>query len=158
MKTMNLLNFSNTESVISVNSFTDFQQIADLCPFTHGQGVYIARALYSSIDPLYEFMNICEADPSFTPKKKQITDKEQQILIYPNPASDIVNFELKNIDLDGKAIVQISDVNGRIVLNKTTELKLINTLDVSNLSNGCYSLKIILSSGQTFNEKICLTK
>ena len=126
--------------------------------FTHGQGVYIARALYTLIDPLYEFVNICETDPSFAPKKKQITDKKQQILIYPNPASDIVNFELKNIDLEGNLIVQISDVNGRIVLNKTTEIRLINTLDVSNLTNGCYSLKIILSTGQTFNEKICLTK
>jgi len=158
MKTMNLLDFSNTESVISANSFTDFEQLAELCPFTHGQGVYIARALYTLIDPLYEFMNICETDPGFAPKKKQITEKEQQIHIYPNPASDIVNFELKNIDLEGKAVVQISDVNGRIVLNKTTEIKLINTLDVSNLTNGCYSLKIILSTGQTFNEKICLTK
>jgi len=143
---------------ISNNEVIILEQLAELCPFTHGQGVYIARALYTLIDPLYEFVNICETDPNFAPKKKQITEKEQQILIYPNPASDIVNFELKNIEIEGKAIVQISDVNGRIVLNKTTEIKLINTLDVSNLTNGCYSLKIILSTGQTFNEKICLTK
>jgi len=158
MKTMNLLDFSNTESVISANSFTDFEQLAELCPFTHGQGVYIARALYSLIDPLYEFVNICETDPNFAPKKKQITEKETKLTLYPNPASDILNFEIENYDLNEGLIVEISDIMGRLVKSLELVSKNTNNIDISDLKNGIYTISIKLNNGASLIEKLLIIK
>ena len=126
--------------------------------FNHGQGVYIARALYSSIDPLYEFMNICETDPSFAPKKKQIIDKETKLTLYPNPASDILNFEIENYDLNERLTVEISDIKGRIVKSFELTSKNTNNIDISDLKNGIYTISIRLNNGEKLIEKISIIK
>jgi hypothetical protein len=132
--------------------------IAPLCPFTHGQGVYIARSLLSTVDPHISFISDCETDPNFRPRTLQISAPNPQLHVYPNPASDIVYFELKNAEINEPAKVQITDITGKVLLSKTTDVVQFNSVDASGLANGCYSFSIILRSGQTFSEKICLIK
>lgn len=62
---------------------------------------------------------------------------EEKISIYPNPFNDFINIELKNyIKIE---YINISDITGKIIYTSNT----IDTkIDLSNLKNGVYFLKI----------------
>lgn len=61
------------------------------------------------------------------------------IKIYPNPAKDIVNISLNNPS--GKTNIAVYDVTGRLVLH-TAAVRGNNTISVSSLSPGMYTLRI----------------
>lgn len=69
-----------------------------------------------------------------------LSDNEK-LLIYPNPTTD--GFRFKGIE--SKAIVSIYSLNGECLLNK----QFINneTISVSNLANGIYTLRIQTAEG-----------
>ncbi|MDF1673260.1 MAG: DUF4465 domain-containing protein [Vicingaceae bacterium] len=60
-----------------------------------------------------------------------------QLLIYPNPAQNIINISL---ELGGKSIV-IIDISGKVVVNKTNLNKGITRIDISKLQSGIYFVK-----------------
>ncbi len=63
------------------------------------------------------------------------------INIYPNPSSDILNFDF-NGQVDKSAVV---DLNGNVISCPQT----LNALDISEVSSGAYFLKVT-SNGKTF--------
>jgi hypothetical protein len=63
--------------------------------------------------------------------------KQQNISIYPNPTKDILNFEGFNTP---SIEVSIFDILGKRVLEKSVSNG--NTIDVSELANGVYTIKI----------------
>ncbi|MEW4922498.1 T9SS type A sorting domain-containing protein [Algibacter sp. 2305UL17-15] len=71
------------------------------------------------------------------------------VLLYPNPASHIVNIKPK----DGVSItsVELYDVSGKKVLIKLSNE---NTLNVSNLSDGIYLLNIFSENGSVSKKLI----
>lgn len=73
----------------------------------------------------------------------------ENISVFPNPANDFITIDLGNYT--EKAEISIYDISGKIVLNKTiTEENA--KLDISNIPNGMYLIKI--SDGiNTFNGK-----
>jgi hypothetical protein len=69
--------------------------------------------------------------------------------IYPNPAKNVVNIEIKDSEV---ANLNILDINGRIVLTQ----KLSNTsnlIDIKNLASGTYLFKVS-SNEETITSKI----
>lgn len=64
--------------------------------------------------------------------------EELSFSIYPNPASNTINLQLKNSDLMDYSTIHILDVNGRIVLNTLFS----NEINVQQLDNGVYFIKI----------------
>lgn len=63
-----------------------------------------------------------------------VRDYDSSIFIYPNPASNVLNFDLNNgITLSA---ISINDVSGKEVYKSSDVLN--NTIDVSNLSSGVY--------------------
>lgn len=70
----------------------------------------------------------------------EMTDNNE-IIIFPNPANDILN-----IDLDEKATLEIINVQGQIVDTKSLTEK-VNDIDLSNLVSGVYTLRIKTESG-----------
>jgi len=54
--------------------------------------------------------------------------------LYPNPVVSFVNI---NFTKPSKYVIQISDLNGKIILTKNT-INLSNSIDISNLSAGVY--------------------
>ncbi len=72
---------------------------------------------------------------------------ELKVLVYPNPATDRLTIELNE-----KALVQFSDLNGKIVysnyLNQGS-----SSIDISNFSAGIYVYSV-LSDGQTSRGKV----
>lgn len=70
------------------------------------------------------------------------------ISVYPNPASSKINIKNDNeLQIDK---VMILNLNGKIALQTQN----ISAINISNLSPGIYSLIILFSNGQAYQEKI----
>lgn len=70
--------------------------------------------------------------------------------VYPNPASDFITIESNSIEVSGIAMY---DILGKKVLSLTSLKN--NTIDVSNLNNGVYFLKIN-ANGNSTTKKIII--
>lgn len=76
-----------------------------------------------------------------------------QVLIYPNPAHKSINVEIdKSWD---NSILTIYDLYGKSVLYKTVNSG-INTIDISNLINGLYNIKLA-SKTETILQKLIIS-
>jgi len=70
----------------------------------------------------------------------QETEKNSRIIIYPNPVGNILS--VKNMD-QGNYQLQISDLSGKIVLEKSVQMnKESLSLDISNIPSGVYFLQL----------------
>lgn len=69
--------------------------------------------------------------------------------IYPNPANDILNIELKDI---GK--IEIIDLEGNIIYRKDILKAGVNEIDISQFSNGTYIIKYYSNQEVYFNKFI----
>ncbi len=75
----------------------------------------------------------------------------QQIGIYPNPASESVTIQSEGQnDLEQ---INVFDVNGRMVMSESATGQ-IHRLDISNLQQGIYFVKVQTSDGYMTNKKL----
>lgn len=86
--------------------------------------------------PAFDIFNFCN---SLSLKKELVNDN---ILIFPNPASN----EIKIIGLQQDVAIKITDVLGRTVINSFSKN---NRIDISNLPDGTYTIKLILDNKVT---------
>lgn len=87
-----------------------------------------------------------------------VEDLDQQkvaINAYPNPAGKSVTVALSGID-DIKGVLQISDAVGKIVLE--TEAKAVNSIDVSQLSNGLYNIVFLSENNKKLQTRLMIAK
>lgn len=78
-----------------------------------------------------------------------LTDEEvklngEQVVLFPNPSTDIVSFSNKQIDS-----ATVYDLNGRLVLTARD-----NTFSVKSLSSGVYLVKAKLENGSEITRKL----
>jgi len=73
-------------------------------------------------------------------------DKEENFF-YPNPAKSILYLNIKTDHVS----ISIFDINGKMVVNKLIED---NQVDISNLQNGIYTIKIGNKTGSIINKFI----
>ncbi|MEP6846915.1 MAG: T9SS type A sorting domain-containing protein [Panacibacter sp.] len=67
--------------------------------------------------------------------------------IYPNPVKNILNVKIASSG-NNKVILPLTDLSGRLLQNKTTQIsngETIVQLDVSHLAPGTFFLKIVCS-------------
>jgi len=69
-------------------------------------------------------------------------DKDERITIYPNPASQILNAEINSTDLKNLRF-EIVDLLGNVVLISDNLTSGTNSIDISTLLNGAYTIKLI---------------
>ncbi len=87
-----------------------------------------------------------------------ITKQIQFVKIYPNPAENTITIEL-SAELDNKNIsVEIDNYLGQQVIFYNFAGDLLNTLDVSDLSNGIYIFKILVGNKIIAREKVVIEK
>lgn len=78
-----------------------------------------------------------------------IANLANTVSVFPNPAQNFVNVSLGNYT---NATIEISDVNGRIVLGSTLNAS-DNTVDVSQLASGIYFVQISVGN-ETIQSKL----
>lgn len=61
---------------------------------------------------------VCELDSFVVVKTKQIFLPSADLKVYPNPARDVVNFELSGVDARHYSL-QVYDIQGRLLVNQT---------------------------------------
>jgi hypothetical protein len=65
-----------------------------------------------------------------------------QIKVFPNPASDILNVNLKALELTGAVQIRIIDITGNVVMLMTKDARDLSDLNISSLSSGQYMINI----------------
>ncbi len=103
----------------------------------------------SSIDGIFMMQPIFGNVNWAKDEKKSVSEN---LKIYPNPADDFINIQIKNHLINPKFQVFIFDITGKNVFKKTFHKNLFQ-IDLSNFKSGIYSLKII-SENIVFNKKI----
>ncbi|WP_308005523.1 M28 family peptidase, partial [uncultured Chryseobacterium sp.] len=98
--------------------------------FANTDPVYIYNVGKASVGALQHF---AVASASLLKTEELLSNNPLELIkIYPNPAKDFFNIELPKDVKNFK--IEISDMNGRLVLNKENETK----VNVSGLTNGTY--------------------
>lgn len=80
---------------------------------------------------------------------EELGDASTGVLVYPNPASNLLNFKLNST---GAARVELLDVTGRSLMEMTTNAE-VGQMDLSTLSQGVYYLRVS-GPGGAWTEKV----
>ena len=73
------------------------------------------------------------------------------VQMYPNPAQDLVYIDFRNLSENG--LIEILDVNGKILSQTTGIAGQINTVGISQLANGLYHVRMS-ANGQQFTQRL----
>ncbi len=91
-------------------------------------------------------------------------NRESSVLIYPNPASDVLNVVVKSVVRSPQSVVKIYNTTGEVVSLSTSTTLSVNsvegrqsTLDISALASGIYFVHVVTEE-QTFSRKITIVK
>ncbi len=162
-------NFSPTDGIITWNVPPDFdftispsgnQITLNSGPLTPDVFIPITATLTSGVgDPLTAttWYSTYQCQGGFIMKSNEFNSEllERTIggsnNVYPNPANSHINIRLTN-----RSTVKISDVNGRVLLEKVSNPGL-NRITTEKLSNGIYIL-YITENGKTTAHKIVINK
>ena len=145
---------------------TDIQKaellnLAYQCPYVHGEAVYGARAMMSQYDTdLIYFLHICEIDFS----QRALMDSSEQkqpkesIIVYPNPATNILFFEFVNFErIEGNVVIEIFSMEGSRIFSKSFPSEKQLKIDISSFSDGVYSYNI-QTQIENFSGRIIILK
>ncbi|HTN45907.1 MAG TPA: T9SS type A sorting domain-containing protein [Flavipsychrobacter sp.] len=92
---------------------------------------------------------------TIVPKATAIKDVINNVFsIFPNPTKGLVNIHWKN-GVSGNAQIIISDLSGRMVYNKNAATNAATQINLNNLNQGVYFIKINTERGQ-YTERVIL--
>ena len=75
-----------------------------------------------------------------------------EIFVYPNPVKDIININLAD-DTECQSVA-IYSLDGRLIVETFPETSQSSTINIANLTSGLYLIKVRMSDGKEFSEKI----
>jgi hypothetical protein len=82
--------------------------------------------------------------------------ESESIVVYPNPANDILWVTMPDAWVNSEFTCQIVDYSGRLVLNTVHQPGTFNfSIDLSEISNGLYYLVLKNSSGAVLSYRFC---
>jgi hypothetical protein len=167
----------------SPEQVAEMQNMAILCPSIYGPGVYGIRALLKSIDSLnVSYLSPCEMAidpltqaagnnqrrgsisaaqrgdlPDFDELaiSKDVSTLEATVLLYPNPAQNLVNVESEESNI---VFYELSSPAGIILKTERVQSTNFFTIDVSKLSSGFYFLKFFNTNNQSTIKKFNIVK
>ena len=122
---------------------TKSQTIANQCPITGGQGVYVARSLYETIEPtIYDDESVCQAIGISAKTDMQNTTNSTSFAIVPNPTNGVVTLSLSNIT-EQNAVAVVYDALGQQVAQITIARGITEvTANLQYLSTGIYFVQL----------------
>jgi hypothetical protein len=128
------------------NRYSQVFDIAVQCPHVGGKAVYKARNYIALINDSVEYddATVC-AQAGYRKAAETGKTKEEtkgNIKIVPNPASEKITITLSD-DMSGICEILFYDVVGKLTLSKELDCnQKIHTLNVKNLSEGIYTVKV----------------
>lgn len=142
---------------------TSLQNIANQCPYTGGNAVYMARNLLRMTNPFTTFNDV-QACSGYTSRKAKAVEETmkknitKEFIFYPNPTYGIISIESR-VKKDQDAIIRFQNELGIVVIQKEMMLnKGIAQFDISELAPSVYSYQIFEESGIANTGKIVLIK
>lgn len=146
---------------LNVDDKTALCEIAALCPFEYGDGVYFARAFLLRMDPETQIVSHpCEY--VFAPSHKSMqqgsaTDSEPiEVRVYPNPASDQLSIEITGTE--GLAEIVFFNMLGYQVNEQQFSIDEINSIELSVLAPGIYLYEIRISGKTIKADRIAVIR
>jgi hypothetical protein len=134
---------SNNSNGDMFMNYMDFTDDACMNMFTEGQK-RVMRSMFALGSPRNSFLNSSVCDSSLAqggPLPVDGTTNGADISVYPNPFSNLVTINYKNVaDIAGKTI-KIYDVTGKLVFAQIIKSQKVSVA-LNNLPNGMYFLKI----------------
>lgn len=104
---------------------------------------------------------ICEVIKMNTQRMAQEQDGkpsvEQEIAVFPNPASSSFSVKMKSMHSRVEAIV-ILDMQGRIIKSQNNIGSNQTTIDVSDIDDGIYTARIVTEDGKVYTSGLVITK
>lgn len=79
-------------------------------------------------------------------------EAKNELVLYPNPANDMVRID--GIDANSANEIVIFDIAGRAVKH----YQYCNELNVSDLQNGAYMLRVVMNDGSSMTSKLLIAK
>jgi hypothetical protein len=130
----------------------DLYALANTCPLTGGDGVYLARSLYADQDPEATFDDdlLCASVDERQPQIEN-TLSPSAVSMYPNPGTGV--FRIQGLMAE-PAEVLVFDAQGRMVKQVTIDEP---ELDLSVLPEGAYTVRLVQKGG-IFNTKVVILK
>lgn len=113
------------------------QQIVNLADYA-GQTVYIAFRHHNCTDKYALAVDKIRVGEAGSENEGIDNAAAIDINIYPNPASEVIN-----IAAEGVRLVEMLDVNGRVVL----ESRIGGAIDLSSLASGVYMVRVTTDAG-----------
>ena len=107
----------------------------DLSAFA-GQNIYIAFRHYNCTDVFWMLIDDLQVIAGQHAGISNVSDANVEL--YPNPVANVLN-----IQAEGVQEVSVIDVNGRTIMTE----KNVNTINMSNLANGVYFVRVITTDG-----------
>ena len=101
-----------------------------------GKEIYVAFRHYNITDAFWFAIDDIKVTAGNTASISEV--ENSNVVLYPNPVTNILNIEAQGIQE-----VNVLDVNGRTVMS----LQNTNRIDMSNLSNGVYFVRVITAEG-----------
>ena len=133
--------------------------IANQCPITGGQAVYIARSLYEAIEPtIYNDDAICQAVGISQKTTALELDTEKHFTIMPNPAISTITIQHNFIDYTQAQIILYS-ATGQTVKQVTlpTYTQQLQ-VDIHQLTTGIYWCKLVIDNQTVATQKVVIMR
>lgn len=123
------------------------QAIALLTPYVGGDAVFTARAMLD-IDPFNHGL-------PYRKSGDDISAYELQLKIYPNPTRGNLTIEFTVPIEKSEGKLEFFDIQGRKVMNSPIDnTKELVHIDISNLKNGIYLMRVLMNDGRQFSQKL----
>lgn len=101
-----------------------------------------------------------QKDVSNVIKGQNCKDINNQLTLYPNPASDIITIEKGGVQGDYK--LSIMDSRGKVIFQKNNSVKTTSlmkeTINVTNFARGTYFVKVVDADGVSEMKKFVVTR
>jgi len=123
--------------------------LAIQCPYTAGDAVYMARALYAQYDNtiFFDDLAICTLLSGDSERMLRIANGSQDtaakisspeyIIVYPNPAKNILKVFYSSVN-NALMTFELTDMMGQTIIARQVSNMTTIELDVSNIASGLY--------------------
>ncbi len=150
------------ERDLNETEITELREIAELCPYTDGFGVFMARAMLSKVDSFPRiYTTECEAKASLYDAQKwegQNQNEENFFRIYPNPNSGTMIFDY-DLGETEDAYLTVTNMYGQTIQSYRLQ-KGKNKIDIvmSSVASGVYSATVTSTEKLLFKDRITIIK